>query len=47
VHFTAHLTGLPSLVVSNNKDCKAGQSFTLTTGSGAAYVKILAGKDGK
>jgi hypothetical protein len=36
-----------SLVVSNNQDYEAGQSFTLTSGSGSAYVKIQAVKDGK
>ena len=36
-----------SLVVSNNQDYEAGQSFTLTSGSGSAHVKIQAVKDGK
>ena len=33
--------------MSNNQDYEAGQSFTLTSGSGSAHVKIQAVKDGK
>ena len=42
-----YFTAGRSLVVSNNQDYKAGQSFTLTSGSGSAHVKIQAVKDGK